>query len=64
MGDPQDPRIFAHDFKNQLGIILGFLELVIAETPPDDPRLESLYEIRTAAHKCLALVDNRSDAHR
>ena len=27
-----------HDFKNHLGIILGFVDLLLEDVPPDDPK--------------------------
>ena len=39
-----DDRI-RHDFKNQLAIIHGFAELLIAEAAPDDPRRGDFEEI-------------------
>lgn len=54
------PGEFAHDMKNQLGIIIGFVELLIEETGASDPRLDSLLEIRIAAQACLKLVDREA----
>jgi signal transduction histidine kinase len=45
-----------HDFKNQLGIIRGFAELLVAEALPDDPRRRDLEEIHKAAVKALELL--------
>jgi signal transduction histidine kinase len=47
-----------HDFKNQLGIIRGFAELLVAEAPPGDPRRRDLEEIHKAAVKALDLLDS------
>ena len=46
----------AHDLKNQLGIVLGFLELLIEDTPDGDPRRPDLLEIRKAARACHDIV--------
>jgi signal transduction histidine kinase len=45
-----------HDFKNQLGIILGFAELLLAEAAADDPRRGDLEEIHKAATAALDLL--------
>lgn len=45
-----------HDFKNQLGIILGFSEILIAEADAADPRREDLAEIHRAARAALDLL--------
>jgi signal transduction histidine kinase len=45
-----------HDFKNQLAIILGFSEMLIADAAPDDPRRHDLEEIHQAAETALDLV--------
>ena len=47
-----------HDFKNQLAIIRGFAEILIAETPAADPRRRDLEEIHKAAVTALALLAN------
>ncbi len=45
-----------HDFKNQLGIILGFSEILLAEAKVGDPRRRDLEEIHTAATAALDLL--------
>jgi hypothetical protein len=45
-----------HDFKNQLAIICGFSEILIAEARPDDPRRQDLEEIHKAAVTALGLL--------
>jgi hypothetical protein len=44
-----------HDFKNQLAIILGFSEILLAEAA-DDPRRGDLEEIHRAAVTALDLL--------
>ena len=51
-----DDATLRHDFKNQLGIILGFAELLVAESKPDDPRSADFEEIRRVATAALELV--------
>ena len=46
-----------HDLKNQLGIILGFIELLIEDTPETDRRRADMIEVRDAARACLAIID-------
>lgn len=45
-----------HDFKNHLGIILGFSEILLAEAPAGDPHRGDLEEIRKAATAALDLL--------
>ena len=45
-----------HDFKNQLGIILGFSDLLIAESAAGDPRRGDFEEIHRAARAALGLL--------
>ena len=45
-----------HDFKNQLGIILGFSEVLLAEAAPGDPRRSDFEEIHKAASAALHLL--------
>jgi signal transduction histidine kinase len=45
-----------HDFKNQLAIILGFAEILLAEAAAGDPRRRDLEEIHKAAVAALDLL--------
>jgi signal transduction histidine kinase len=45
-----------HALSNHLAVILGFIELVLSDTPPEDPRRPDLEEIRQAAHECAQIV--------
>ena len=45
-----------HDFKNQLAIIRGFAEILLADQPGDRQRRD-LEEIHKAAVSALALLD-------
>jgi signal transduction histidine kinase len=46
-----------HDFKNQLTIIRGFAEILLAEAPPHDSPRRELEEIYRAAASALQLLD-------
>lgn len=46
-----------HDFRNQLGIILGFSDVLLAEAPTDDPRCGDFEEIHKAATTALDLLE-------
>jgi hypothetical protein len=52
-GDDEKSR---HDFKNQLAIICGFAEILLADTADGDPRRRDLEEIHTAALTALDLL--------
>ncbi len=45
-----------HDFKNQLGIILGFADMLLAGAANDDPRRGDFEEIHKAATAALDLL--------
>ena len=45
-----------HDFKNQLAIIRGFAEILVAEAAAGDPRRRDLEEIHKAAVTALKLL--------
>ena len=45
-----------HDFKNQLAIIRGFAEILLAEAAPGDQRRRDLEEIHKAAMSALDLL--------
>jgi hypothetical protein len=47
-----------HQLANYLAVILGFVELILADTTPDNPRYEDLIEIRNAAVDAARLVGN------
>lgn len=46
-----------HDFKNQLAIILGFSEILLAQAAPGDPRRSDFDEIHKAATAALDLLE-------
>jgi signal transduction histidine kinase len=57
MSDQKGPRSrWRHDMKNQLGIILGFSDLLLEEIDPADPRRGDVQEIRTAATRAIELL--------
>lgn len=45
-----------HALSNHLAVILGFIELVLADTSPDDPRRADLIEIRNAAVEAAKII--------
>jgi signal transduction histidine kinase len=45
-----------HDFKNQLAIIRGFAEILLAEDAPGEARRRDLEEIHKAAVTALELL--------
>ena len=49
-----------HDLNNQLGIIVGFSELVLADLEPSNRLHGDLEEIHTAAVRALELVAEMS----
>ena len=53
---PADHVKIRHDFKNQLAIIRGFSEILIAEAAAGDPRRRDLQEIYKAAVTALELL--------
>jgi hypothetical protein len=50
-------RLFAHDMKNHLGIVIGYVNLLLDEMPADDPRRGDLAEIRKAGDAALARLE-------
>ena len=52
-----------HDFKTQLGIILGFADLLLADAADDDPRRGDVEEIHKAATAALELLAHLFPAH-
>ena len=57
MTPPTTDERARHDFKNQLAIIRGFAEILLAEFPPGDRQHRDLEEIYKAAVSALALLD-------
>ena len=45
-----------HDLKNQLGIILGYSELMLERMDPSNPFREDVEEILKAAQQALTLM--------
>ena len=52
-----------HDFKNQLAIIHGFAELLLADAAADDPHRRDLEEICKAAVTALDLLARMEPEH-
>lgn len=53
-----------HALSNHFAVIIGFVELLLAESPQGDPKRSDLLEIRTAAREAAKLLghDFGSDA--
>ena len=51
-----------HDFKNQLGIVVGFSELLLSEMDPADRHRVDVEEIHAAAQRALDLLGRPPDA--
>ena len=57
MNDQEGPRSrWRHDMKNQLGVILGFSDLLLEEMEPADPRRGDVEQIHTAAGRAMELL--------
>jgi len=50
-----------HRLKNYICIISGFCELLISESPDDDPRRADLAEIHKAAQAAMAIMPDLAD---
>ncbi len=50
-------RLFVHDMKNMLGIIIGYSHLLLDAIPHEDPRRHDVDEILRAGESALALLD-------
>ena len=50
-----DDRL-AHEFKNQMAIVVGFCDLLLSELPPDHPLRADLEQIHVASHAAVALL--------
>jgi signal transduction histidine kinase len=58
-----DDDIRRHDFKNQLAIIRGFAEILLAEAAAGDPRRSDLEEIHRASVTALELLEKLYPDH-
>jgi hypothetical protein len=54
------PDRWSHDLKNQLGIVLGFSELLLDDMAAGDPRRADIVEIHAAATRAMQIVETRS----
>jgi len=45
-----------HQMSNYLAVILGFIELILADTPEDNPHYADLVEVRNAAVDAAKLI--------
>ena len=50
-----------HDMKNQLGIVLGFSDLLLQELDPSDAKRADLLEIHAAATRAMELLGRLAD---
>ena len=46
-----------HTLRNRLGVIIGFVDLMLDETPEADPHRRDLLEIKEAAAAAAALLE-------
>jgi hypothetical protein len=49
-------RASVHLLSNHLTVILGFVELMLADAPPDDPHRQDLIEVRAAVIEAANLI--------
>jgi signal transduction histidine kinase len=47
----------AHDYRNLLGVVLGFSDLALKQLPEDNPAYGYVSEIRTAGQHAISLTD-------
>jgi hypothetical protein len=59
--NPVTSSRWRHDITNQIGIILGFAELLLDEMDPADPRRGDVREIAAAAQKAMDLIRQARD---
>jgi signal transduction histidine kinase len=45
-----------HDLKNELGIVLGFSQVLLAELDADDPSRADIQEVHAAAQRAMLLI--------
>jgi hypothetical protein len=49
-------RVSIHQLGNHLAVIVGFVELMLADAPPDDPHRQDLLDVRAAAVAVAKLI--------
>jgi hypothetical protein len=49
-----------HQLSNHLAVIIGFVELMLADAAPDDPHRNDLMEVRAAAVGAAKLIGHKS----
>jgi hypothetical protein len=54
--DPQSNSEIIHALKNHLTIVVGFSELLLSDTPVDDPRHADLADVNKAAREAMAIL--------
>ena len=57
MSDKVISARWRHDLKNQLGIVLGFSELLLQDATDDHPMRRDLEEILKAARQAMELME-------
>ena len=53
-----DDHKFVHDMKNMLGIVIGYANLLLDDTPTGDAKRSDIDQIRKAAESALGLLNN------
>ena len=48
----------AHEFNNPLGVVIGFVEDLLSETDPSDPRYQALTIIDEETQRCKKIVED------
>lgn len=56
MADKMPSARWRHDLKNQLGIVLGYSELILQDLDQSNPLREDFNEILKAAQQAMTLV--------
>ncbi len=49
-----------HTVKNHLAVIVGYCELLLTDTPTDDPRRADIQEIQQSARELIAIFNTHS----
>ena len=56
MAEPTNDHVVIHQLKNHLAVIVGFCDLLIADTPDGDPREADLLDVHKAARDAMAVM--------